>query len=111
MSDRKTLTFNWSGSHQLTAGVSSLLFSPPPGEGASQNTGPSQGGRDLEAMTQARVDIRKLQQFLIGQQVNPTKAMCSECRQLIGRFKMIHDPSLLMAEGLNQGRGVAKLFD
>lgn len=53
------------------------LGNPPWGEGASQNTGPSQGRRDLEAMTQARVDIRKLQQFLIGQQVNPTKAMCN----------------------------------
>lgn len=53
------------------------LGNPPWGEGASQNTGPSQAGRDLEAMAQARVDIRKLQQFLIGQQVNPTKAMCN----------------------------------
>ncbi|XP_075905272.1 checkpoint protein HUS1 isoform X1 [Nelusetta ayraudi] len=53
------------------------LGNPPWGEGASQNTGPSQGGRDLEGMAQARVDIRKLQQFLIGQQVNPTKAMCN----------------------------------
>lgn len=49
--------------------------------------GPSQGGRDLDTMAQARVDIRKLQQFLIGQQVNPTKAMCSECRRLIGRIQ------------------------
>lgn len=75
--------FNCSGSHQLTAGTSSTpaplcCFLLPPGEGASQNTGVSQAGRDLEAMAQARVDIRKLQQFLIGQQVNPTKAMCSE---------------------------------
>lgn len=29
-------------------------------------------------MAQARVDIRKLQQFLMGQQVNPSKAMCSK---------------------------------
>jgi len=29
-------------------------------------------------MVEARVDIRKLQQFLMGQQVNPSKAMCSK---------------------------------
>ncbi|XP_037135654.1 checkpoint protein HUS1 isoform X1 [Syngnathus acus] len=34
---------------------------------------------DVDAMAQVRVDIRKLQQFLIGQQVNPSKAICSKC--------------------------------
>lgn len=34
-------------------------------------------------MTQARVDIRKLQQFLIGQQVNPSKAMCSKNHPIV----------------------------
>lgn len=48
-----------------------------PGDDNSQDGGPSQS-RDPEAMTQARVDIRKLQQFLTGQQVNPSKAMCSK---------------------------------
>lgn len=43
--------------------------------GASQSQSQS---RDVEAMAHAQVDIRKLQQFLMGQQVNPTKAMCSE---------------------------------
>lgn len=43
--------------------------------GASQSQSQS---RDVEAMAHARVDIRKLQQFLMGQQVNPTKSMCSE---------------------------------
>lgn len=43
--------------------------------GASQSQSQS---RDVEAMARAQVDIRKLQQFLMGQQVNPTKAMCSE---------------------------------
>uniref|UniRef100_A0A8B9GZ60 Uncharacterized protein n=1 Tax=Astyanax mexicanus TaxID=7994 RepID=A0A8B9GZ60_ASTMX len=33
--------------------------------------------RDAEAMAHARVDIRKLQQFLMGQQVNPNKSMCN----------------------------------
>lgn len=56
---------------------SSLIFLPPPGDDASQDGGPSQS-RDPEAMAQARVDIRKLQQFLMGQQVNPSKALCSK---------------------------------
>uniref|UniRef100_A0A8C9XCM7 Checkpoint protein n=1 Tax=Sander lucioperca TaxID=283035 RepID=A0A8C9XCM7_SANLU len=52
------------------------LGNPPWGDDASQDGGPSQS-RDPEAMAQARVDIRKLQQFLMGQQVNPSKAMCN----------------------------------
>lgn len=48
-----------------------------PGDDASQDGGPSQS-RDPAAMAQARVDVRKLQQFLMGQQVNPSKAMCSK---------------------------------
>lgn len=55
--------------------ISLLLV--PPGDDASQDGGPSQS-RDPEAMVQARVDIRKLQQFLMGQQVNPSKSMCSK---------------------------------
>ncbi|TSK20260.1 Checkpoint protein HUS1 [Bagarius yarrelli] len=43
-------------------------------KGASQSQSQS---RDVEAMAHARVDIRKLQQFLNGQQVNPTKSMCN----------------------------------
>lgn len=34
--------------------------------------------RDLESMAEARIDIKKLQQLLAGQQVNPTKALCSK---------------------------------
>lgn len=34
--------------------------------------------RDPESMAEARIDIRKLQQLLAGQQVNPTKALCSK---------------------------------
>lgn len=48
-----------------------------PGDEASQDGGPSHS-RDPADMAQARVDIRKLQQFLMGQQVNPSKAMCSK---------------------------------
>lgn len=63
--------------HLLTSLHPSLLLSTPPGDDASQDGGPSPS-RGPEAMVQARVDIRKLQQFLVGQQVNPSKAMCSK---------------------------------
>ena len=68
---------------ELTLVSCPLSFCPhlPPslsaGDDASQDGGPSQS-RDPEDMAQARVDIRKLQQFLMGQQVNPSKAMCSK---------------------------------
>uniref|UniRef100_H3D7M2 Checkpoint protein n=1 Tax=Tetraodon nigroviridis TaxID=99883 RepID=H3D7M2_TETNG len=52
------------------------LGNPPWGDEASQDGGPSHS-RDPADMAQARVDIRKLQQFLMGQQVNPSKAMCN----------------------------------
>ncbi|XP_060756116.1 checkpoint protein HUS1 isoform X2 [Neoarius graeffei] len=48
------------------------LGNPPWGASQSQSQ-----SRDVEAMAHARVDIRKLQQFLTGQQVNPTKSMCN----------------------------------
>ena len=34
--------------------------------------------RDSAAMYEARIDIRKFGQFLLGQQFNPTKVICSE---------------------------------
>ncbi|XP_025003370.2 checkpoint protein HUS1 isoform X2 [Gallus gallus] len=34
-------------------------------------------GRDLQSMAEVRIDIKKLQQLLVGQQVNPTKALCN----------------------------------
>lgn len=40
-------------------------------ESVSQNRRP-------EDMVQVQIDIRKLLQFLAGQQVTPTKAVCSE---------------------------------
>lgn len=71
--------------HLVLASCPLLSFCPPlislllvpPGDDTSQDGGPSQS-RDPEAMAQARVDIRKLQQFLVGQQVNPSKSMCSK---------------------------------
>lgn len=46
---------------------------------ASEGGCPSSAqGRDLESMAEARIDIKKLQHLLAGQQVNPTKALCSK---------------------------------
>uniref|UniRef100_A0A8U8B7C7 Checkpoint protein n=1 Tax=Geospiza parvula TaxID=87175 RepID=A0A8U8B7C7_GEOPR len=52
-------------------------------------------GRDVESMAEACIDIKKLQQLLAGQQVNPTKALCSKfnssaCElQLVGSFAIL----------------------
>ncbi|KAG8009678.1 Checkpoint protein HUS1 [Nibea albiflora] len=62
----------------------------PPGDDASQDGGPSQS-RDPEAMAQARVDIRKLQQFLMGQQVNPSKAMCNIVHERVVHLILLHE--------------------
>ncbi|XP_078541976.1 checkpoint protein HUS1 isoform X1 [Lissotriton helveticus] len=47
--------------------------------------------RDPEAMAEARVDIRKLLQFLAGQQVNPTKAICNIVNKRIVHFILLHE--------------------
>ncbi|XP_037389954.1 checkpoint protein HUS1 isoform X1 [Pygocentrus nattereri] len=52
------------------------LGNPPWGDNAVQSQ-----SRDVETMAHARVDIRKLQQFLMGQQVNPNKSMCTRLSQ------------------------------
>ncbi|XP_066543066.1 checkpoint protein HUS1 [Hoplias malabaricus] len=56
------------------------LGNPPWSDSASQSQDQS---RDVEDMARARVDIRKLQQFLMGQQVNPNKSMCNIVDQRI----------------------------
>ncbi|XP_035508165.1 checkpoint protein HUS1 isoform X2 [Morone saxatilis] len=66
------------------------LGNPPWGDDASQDGGPSQS-RDPEAMAQARVDIRKLQQFLVGQQVNPSKAMCNIVHERVVHLILLHE--------------------
>ncbi|XP_078124466.1 checkpoint protein HUS1 isoform X2 [Sander vitreus] len=66
------------------------LGNPPWGDDASQDGGPSQS-RDPEAMAQARVDIRKLQQFLMGQQVNPSKAMCNIVHERVVHLILLHE--------------------
>ncbi|XP_070841922.1 checkpoint protein HUS1 [Chaetodon trifascialis] len=66
------------------------LGNPPWGDDTSQGGGLSQG-RDPEAMVQARVDIRKLQQFLMGQQVNPSKAMCNIVHERVVHLILLHE--------------------
>ncbi|XP_028289841.1 checkpoint protein HUS1 isoform X2 [Gouania willdenowi] len=64
------------------------LGNPPWGGG-------SEGGADPEGMAEARVDIRRLQQFLMGQQVTPTKAMCNIVHQRILHLVVLHDDASL----------------
>ncbi|OXB70473.1 UNVERIFIED_CONTAM: hypothetical protein H355_012539 [Colinus virginianus] len=48
-------------------------------------------GRDLQSMAEARIDIKKLQQLLAGQQVNPTKALCNIISKRIVHFILLHE--------------------
>ncbi|XP_059582870.1 checkpoint protein HUS1 isoform X1 [Alligator mississippiensis] len=57
-------------------------------DGDSQN---STQDRDPETMAEARVDIKKLQQLLAGQQVNPTKALCNIVSKRIVHFILLHE--------------------
>ncbi|KAL3040318.1 hypothetical protein OYC64_011365 [Pagothenia borchgrevinki] len=66
------------------------LGNPPWGDEASQQGGPSQS-RDPDTMAQTRVDIRKLQQFLVGQQVNPSKAMCNIVHERVVHLILLHE--------------------
>ncbi|KAF7642367.1 hypothetical protein LDENG_00259220 [Lucifuga dentata] len=66
------------------------LGNPAWGDDASQDGGVSPS-RDAESMSQVRVDIRKLQQFLMGQQVNPSKAMCNIVHQRILHLILLHE--------------------
>ncbi|KAM9257907.1 checkpoint protein HUS1 isoform 2-T3 [Cariama cristata] len=65
------------------------LGNPPWTSGdASQS---SAQDRDLESMAEARIDIKKLQQLLAGQQVNPTKALCNIVSKRIVHFILLHE--------------------
>ncbi|XP_015276453.1 PREDICTED: checkpoint protein HUS1-like, partial [Gekko japonicus] len=47
--------------------------------------------RDPESMAEARIDIKKLLQFLAGQQVNPTKALCNIVSKRIVHFILLQE--------------------
>jgi len=42
-------------------------------------------------MAEVHIDIRKLLQFLAGQQVNPTKAVCNIVSNKIVHFDLLHE--------------------
>ncbi|XP_056155540.1 checkpoint protein HUS1 [Lampris incognitus] len=65
------------------------LGNPPWAAADSQGEGQSQ--RDPEAMARVRVEIKKLQQFLMGQQVNPSKAMCSIVHQKVVHLILLQE--------------------
>ncbi|XP_006161996.1 checkpoint protein HUS1 isoform X2 [Tupaia chinensis] len=61
------------------------LGNPPLASGsASQDRNPEQ-------MAEVRIDIKKLLQFLAGQQVNPTKACCNIVNHKIIHFDLLHE--------------------
>ncbi|XP_031439684.1 checkpoint protein HUS1 isoform X2 [Clupea harengus] len=64
------------------------LGNPPWGDDASQSRSQS---RDPAAMAHARLDIKKLLQFLMGQQVNPSKAMCNIVHKRIVHLIFLHE--------------------
>ncbi|XP_017724040.1 PREDICTED: checkpoint protein HUS1 isoform X2 [Rhinopithecus bieti] len=47
--------------------------------------------RNVEHMAEVHVDIRKLLQFLAGQQVNPTKALCNIVNNKMVHFDLLHE--------------------
>lgn len=51
----------------------------------------SQSNPDPDDMSEARIDIRKLLQFLAGQQVNPNKAICNIVHKRMVHFILLHD--------------------
>ncbi|XP_047704942.1 checkpoint protein HUS1 isoform X3 [Prionailurus viverrinus] len=57
---------------------------PSASEDASQDRNPEQ-------MAEVRIDIRRLLQFLAGQQVNPTKAVCNIVSNKIVHFYLLHE--------------------
>uniref|UniRef100_A0A8C2F8H6 Checkpoint protein n=1 Tax=Cyprinus carpio TaxID=7962 RepID=A0A8C2F8H6_CYPCA len=65
------------------------LGNPPWGDDGSQSSSPAH--RDPDLMAEARVEIRKLQQFLTGQQVNPSRAMCNIVDRRILHLIFLHE--------------------
>ncbi|TRY69862.1 hypothetical protein DNTS_015324 [Danionella cerebrum] len=63
------------------------LGNPPWGEDHS----PSSPHREPELMAETQVDIKKLQQFLTSQQVNPSRALCNIVHQRILHLIFLHE--------------------
>ncbi|XP_048408696.1 checkpoint protein HUS1 [Stegostoma tigrinum] len=47
--------------------------------------------RDPTSMAEARIDIKRLLQFLAGQQVNPSKAICNIVTNKVIHFVLLHE--------------------
>ncbi|XP_062898417.1 checkpoint protein HUS1 [Mobula hypostoma] len=47
--------------------------------------------RDSTNMSKAKIDIKRLLQFLAGQQVNPSKAICNIVNKKVIHFVLLHD--------------------
>ncbi|XP_003407109.1 checkpoint protein HUS1 isoform X1 [Loxodonta africana] len=54
-------------------------------------SGSASQGRNPEQMAEVRIDVKKLLQFLAGQQVNPTKALCNIVNNKIVHFDLLHE--------------------
>ncbi|MXQ80572.1 hypothetical protein E5288_WYG008866 [Bos mutus] len=81
------------------------LGNPPlASENASQD-------RNLEQMAEVHIDIRKLLQFLAGQQVNPTKATCSKVIQLLNTLETPLTVSMVTIERGISSRKVSSLVE
>ncbi|CAL8399224.1 unnamed protein product [Arctogadus glacialis] len=63
----------------------------PPWAGGDGSQAGANSQRDPETMVQARVDVRKLQQFLMGQQFNPSKAMCNIVQNTIIHLILLYE--------------------
>ncbi|XP_063778710.1 checkpoint protein HUS1 isoform X2 [Pseudophryne corroboree] len=70
------------------------LGNPPWGVSAETSQNSTQQ-RDPDIMSEARVDIRKLLQFLAGQQVNPNKAICNIVHKRMVHFILLHEDASL----------------
>ncbi|KAM9701200.1 checkpoint protein HUS1 isoform 1-T1 [Menidia menidia] len=66
------------------------LGNPPWGGPGSQEGGPSQN-RDPDLMAEVRVDVRRLQQLLVGQQVHPSRALCNLVHGSVLHLVLLHE--------------------
>ena len=55
--------------------------------GGPSDIGQRSRNRDPAEFVEARIDIRRLAQFLSGQQVNPSKIICSECVLMANNYR------------------------
>ncbi|XP_075068754.1 checkpoint protein HUS1 isoform X1 [Mixophyes fleayi] len=67
----------------------------PPWDASNDASQNSTQERDPDIMSEARVDIRKLLQFLAGQQVNPNKAICNIVHKRMVHFILLHEDASL----------------